>query len=196
MASMMDASDVVGLQRRLRQRGLDWWIVGGWGVDAILGVQTRPHKDLDVLLPLHHLAEIRYLLTALGYRTTLIWPENRWLPGDGDGRATAFVLTDGDGREVDVHVVEATGGSAMPLWQTEGRVTAEELTWPGRIGSEPVACMSPEAQLRCHLGYALPAAHQADVARLEAFIRGPTSEASRRTDERAQSRGAARDGDP
>jgi hypothetical protein len=31
-------------------RGLDvpWWIAGGWSLDLFLGVELRPHKDLDV----------------------------------------------------------------------------------------------------------------------------------------------------
>jgi lincosamide nucleotidyltransferase A/C/D/E len=26
------------------------WVDGGWGVDALLGEQTRPHKDLDIAI--------------------------------------------------------------------------------------------------------------------------------------------------
>ena len=29
---------------------LDIWIDGGWGVDALLGEQTKPHADLDFLI--------------------------------------------------------------------------------------------------------------------------------------------------
>jgi len=28
--------------------GTDVWIGGGWGVDALVGEQTRPHGDLDL----------------------------------------------------------------------------------------------------------------------------------------------------
>ena len=31
--------------------GFDLWIGGGWGVDALVGHQTRPHDDLGVVLP-------------------------------------------------------------------------------------------------------------------------------------------------
>jgi len=28
----------------------DWWIAGGWAVDLLIGRQTRPHSDIDVLV--------------------------------------------------------------------------------------------------------------------------------------------------
>ena len=30
--------------------GITVWVDGGWGVDALLGRQTRPHSDLDIAL--------------------------------------------------------------------------------------------------------------------------------------------------
>jgi len=31
--------------------GIRVWIDGGWGVDALLAEQTRPHEDLDIVIP-------------------------------------------------------------------------------------------------------------------------------------------------
>ena len=33
---------------RLRREAIDVWVEGGWGVDALLGEQTRSHDDLDL----------------------------------------------------------------------------------------------------------------------------------------------------
>ena len=30
--------------------GIEVWIDGGWGVDALLGECTRPHQDLDIII--------------------------------------------------------------------------------------------------------------------------------------------------
>jgi len=30
--------------------GVDVWVYGGWGIDALLGEQTRAHDDLDVII--------------------------------------------------------------------------------------------------------------------------------------------------
>src|SRR5438876_8784156 len=42
--------DVVDFYKTITQLGVDLWIDGGWGVDALLGEQTRPHKDLDIAI--------------------------------------------------------------------------------------------------------------------------------------------------
>lgn len=30
--------------------GARWWVAGGWAIDLLIGRQTRPHGDLDVLV--------------------------------------------------------------------------------------------------------------------------------------------------
>ncbi len=34
------------------------WLDGGWGVDALLGEQGRPHDDVDVVVPLDQLTDL------------------------------------------------------------------------------------------------------------------------------------------
>lgn len=29
--------------------GADVWVGGGWGIDALVGRQTRQHRDLDLM---------------------------------------------------------------------------------------------------------------------------------------------------
>lgn len=43
---MMSAERVLDLLDLLVDRGLDVWVDGGWGVDALAGRQTREHGDL------------------------------------------------------------------------------------------------------------------------------------------------------
>ena len=47
---MMPAEVVVGIYILLNDLGVELWIDGGWSVDALLGQQTRPHKDLDIAI--------------------------------------------------------------------------------------------------------------------------------------------------
>src|SRR5207237_7001400 len=47
-AVQLTAAGVVDVLWRLRAAGIDVWVEGGWGVDALLGEQTRPHDDLDL----------------------------------------------------------------------------------------------------------------------------------------------------
>src|SRR4051812_46761814 len=46
--TLMTAADVVELVRVLRVHNVDVVLDGGWGVDALLERQTRPHADLDI----------------------------------------------------------------------------------------------------------------------------------------------------
>ena len=46
---MLSAGDARTLYGALSAAGVRCWVVGGWGVDALIGQRTRPHKDLDVL---------------------------------------------------------------------------------------------------------------------------------------------------
>jgi len=46
----MRSAAVVAFCRGLRALGIEIWLDGGWGVDALLGEQTRPHKDLDIVV--------------------------------------------------------------------------------------------------------------------------------------------------
>src|SRR5262245_34325568 len=64
---MMTATDVCGLYARLRALGVDVWIDGGWGVDALLENQTRPHNDLDIVIQQKDVPKLRALLEAEGY---------------------------------------------------------------------------------------------------------------------------------
>jgi len=64
----MEAADVIKLYELGREHGLTTWIDGGWGVDALLGYQSRPHKDLDIAIQEKDVPKLRALLQAKGYR--------------------------------------------------------------------------------------------------------------------------------
>ncbi len=73
--------------------GVEVWIDGGWGVDALLGEQTRSHKDLDIAVQEKHVPLLRELLLAREHREVRL----------EDARPWNFVLGDPNGREIDVH---------------------------------------------------------------------------------------------
>jgi lincosamide nucleotidyltransferase A/C/D/E len=52
----------------LETLGIKIWIDGGWGVDALLGEQTRLHEDLDIALQQKDVPKLCELLEADGYR--------------------------------------------------------------------------------------------------------------------------------
>jgi hypothetical protein len=87
--------DVVDFYKTITQLGVELWIDGGWSVDALLGEQTRPHKDLDIAFQQKDIPVLRHLLQARGYTDIKL----------GDARPWNFVLSDESGREIEVHVM-------------------------------------------------------------------------------------------
>jgi lincosamide nucleotidyltransferase A/C/D/E len=141
---MMTADDVLAVMARLRQSGIEAWLDGGWGVDALLGQQTRDHDDLDLVVELARADAVCDALLPLGYELA------------EDDRPTRLVLTAGHGRSIDLHTVEfdAAGGGvqALPGGRSYRYPPAGFLA-EGKIGGETLPCLTPEAQLECHTGY-------------------------------------------
>jgi lincosamide nucleotidyltransferase A/C/D/E len=146
----MHASQVADLLVRLVEHGVDCCVVGGWGVDALVGTVTREHKDLDVLLPRTGLHAGVSLWAEEGFGLAYTWRESRGLAGHhsllGEPTPSAFVLTHEDGREIDVHVYEALGASVVCLWDTDRVLEARDLAAAGSIGGVPVRCMTASMQ--------------------------------------------------
>jgi lincosamide nucleotidyltransferase A/C/D/E len=156
---MVRAEDVISIYQRLTKNGIQVWLTGGWGIDALLGEQTRPHKDLDVILLLDDVVRLRELLGREGYGLKELWSENRWVvDGQGIETATAFVLQDTDGREVDAHAMWLDGqGNGVPAWEAEGfAFKRQDLAGEGKIAGVAVQCLTAEMQVLCHTGYELP----------------------------------------
>jgi hypothetical protein len=45
------SADVLEILAAVAASGADVWVDGGWGIDALVGAQTREHADLDLALP-------------------------------------------------------------------------------------------------------------------------------------------------
>jgi lincosamide nucleotidyltransferase A/C/D/E len=67
----VDARDVLAVLDLLARAGVEAWVDGGWGVDALVGERTRPHSDLDLVVPLPALDAVLAALAAAGYARVL-----------------------------------------------------------------------------------------------------------------------------
>ncbi|NES14518.1 amino acid transporter [Micromonospora sp. PPF5-17] len=162
----MGAAEVHTVLDALATAGCPAWISGGWGVDALLGEQTRPHRDLDLAVPAEHESAALRALARLGYAV-----ETDWRP------VRVEVVAGGRGR-VDLHPLafdEARDGHQAGLDGTSFR-------WPrgcfttGTIAGRRVDCISVEQQLLFHRGYEPRDVDRADLAllhRLAAAVRQP-----------------------
>ncbi len=166
---MLSPEDALHLYRLAEANSIRLWISGGWGIDALLGEQTRSHKDLDVIMLLDDVTRLCQLLAGEGYRLKMLWSENQMaVDGGGNSVETAFVLGEPGGRELDVHAMTLDeAGRGIPAWREESLTfSAEDLSGQGVIGGGAVRCLSAASQVTCHTGYTLPEAHKADLLRL------------------------------
>ncbi len=164
---MVHAGDVIRIYQLLTANNIPVWLTGGWGIDALLGKQTRDHKDLDMFLLLEDVTRARGLLGRHGYTLKELWSENRWV-GDAHGGeiATAFVLRDANGCELDIHALRFDDiGHGIPAWDdTEGFIfTKQDLAGEGRVAGFAIPCISFDMQLKCHTGYQLPEKQMNDL---------------------------------
>ena len=149
----MSAEAAVELMQLFAQQGVEVFVDGGWGVDALLGAQTRSHADLDIALQHKDVPTLRALLEGRGYTDV---PRN-------DTRDCNFVLGDDQGHEVDFHsyTFDARGkhifGVEYPL---------ESLTGTGVILGYPVKGIAPEWMVQFHTGYEVDEDDYRDVAAL------------------------------
>ncbi|MGH2540483.1 MAG: nucleotidyltransferase domain-containing protein [Actinomycetota bacterium] len=138
---MIIASDVVEILGRLRRSGVDVWLDGGWGVDALLGEQTRPHEDLDLIVRVGEVLEVIDRLGNAGFQLAQGEPTSN------------FVLRDERMREIDVHPV-AFGDSGDGIYlmaDGDDRVyPASGFLGTGSVRGQRVRCLTAEVQVLCH----------------------------------------------
>src|SRR5262245_28296985 len=138
---MMTAKAVVEVLAMLKEASVQVWLDGGWGVDALLGEQTRDHDDLDIILSSMDVPALQEALLSIGFKAT------------AGGTAANFILADEHGREIDVHAIEFDQRGYGFFKLSDGR------RWPfppaafageGRVGECRVRCLSADAQVQCH----------------------------------------------
>lgn len=157
LGRVMTAEDVLAVLAVLRE--FDVWIGGGWGIDALVGEQTREHRDLDLAHRVEQEPALVKALVAAGFEETLDW------------RPVRFVVADAGGREIDLHPLRfGEDGSAAQATLEPGRHFRypAECFVTGAIGGVEVRCLSAEQQVYFHQGYEPTARDRHDMARLRA----------------------------
>lgn len=155
----ISAEDVMRLYDELEGADAPFWFDGGWGVDALLGFQSREHKDLDIVIEQRHLAAALTYLGSQGFTDA---------PSE-DRRDWNFVMAHEDGRVIDFHVIvfdEAGNGIYGPV-ENDDAYPASSFTDNGIIAGRTVRCLSAAYQVLSHdSGYELAEKDLADVRAL------------------------------
>lgn len=150
----MQSNDVLQIVSWLETAGVAVWLDGGWGIDALVGRQTRPHDDLDLVMALHHVEPAQQILSAVGFALTV------------DELPTRFVLCDDRERRIDFHPVtfDSEGGGIQHLQDGSSfQYPPDGFDGTGSIDGQAVRCLTAEVQMLCHTGYVPDDNDQHDV---------------------------------
>ncbi|GAB3023556.1 hypothetical protein GCM10011376_34850 [Nocardioides flavus (ex Wang et al. 2016)] len=138
----MELGEVMRVLDTLEAERVAWWVLGGWGVDALVGHQTREHRDLDLAVDVADWDAAVLACAGLGYLV-----ETDWWPVRSE-----LVSPRG---WVDLHPVrfDAAGNGV------QARLDGATFDYPGEhlvtgaLGDRPVRCVSAAWQLQAHSDY-------------------------------------------
>lgn len=154
----MTSDYVVNLYTKLEALGIKIWIDGGWGVDAVLGEQTRPHGDLDIVVQEKDLPKLREYLEAQEYENVERDDTSVW----------NFVLCDDSGHEIDFHVInfDNDGNGIYGAKERGVMYPAYSFNGTGYVNGVAIRCLTAEYQVGSHTGYELKETDYKDVTAL------------------------------
>lgn len=138
---MMNEEDVVDLLKKIKNIGIDIWIDGGWGVDALLGMQTRSHNDIDIFTERKDSTAFKEMLISNGY----------WEIPMEYTTSDHIVWRNQNDRIIDLHLFEFD--KERTFRYDNVNYPLDVLNGTGVIGDITVRCMTPEAQILFHQGY-------------------------------------------
>jgi lincosamide nucleotidyltransferase A/C/D/E len=133
----MPCSSVVRILQKLDAAKVEPVVMGGWGIDALVGEERRLHRDLDLILDCNDLDRALAQLRKLGFEEWFRNPEpvpfvDHGIEGD------VIVMRDAAMRVVDLHPMRLDDSGPAPA--------------AGTIGGRPVACVSAKLQVKAHTG--------------------------------------------
>jgi lincosamide nucleotidyltransferase A/C/D/E len=128
----MSAERVIETLDALERADVAVCCMGGWGVDALIGEQSRVHHDLDLIVERADWARARDALAILGYRA---WYQQF----SGDPLRDRVVVRDRALRVVDIHPVDLEAADLEIV--------------SGTIAARPVRCLSAKEQFHAHQGF-------------------------------------------
>jgi lincosamide nucleotidyltransferase A/C/D/E len=126
--------DVLSVLALADHAGARLWIDGGWGVEALLGGQTREHGDLDVALEARHLTAFLEALSGHGFTAV----------GEDGATAWNFLMQHPAGAVIDLQVIvlDADGNGVLGPPVAGNAYPTASLTGRGTIGDRIVDCIS------------------------------------------------------
>lgn len=138
---MVSEKDAVEIISCLEARGIEVLIDGGWGVDALLGVTTRFHNDIDIFIEYIDRIKTFEIFVGMGFDEIEM---DYTTPNH-------VVLQDAIGRIIDLHLFSYLANGQLSF---EGETYPSDIfNFRGKIGGKIVKCVTPKYQVMFHCGY-------------------------------------------
>ena len=137
MVTYFDACEILEM---LSEASVKVFLDGGWGVDALIGRETRIHNDIDLFVEKKDFGKAISVITWKGYREVV-------MDYTTDSHT---VWKDYNRRIIDLHSFEYVEDGILYDGYT---FPSETFSGKGNIGNIEVTCINPEAQVQFHLGY-------------------------------------------
>ena len=145
----MPPHEVVALYKLLTAHSIAAWLDGGWAVDALAKQQTRPHQDVDFLVPIQYTNKLLNIFQARGYVV--------------DERETEFpyrlvVLNPKESLMIDFHLVIPQDDGSVIFRITnykenvpsyDHRYLKDGLRGVGCVNGINIPCITLDEQVRC-----------------------------------------------
>lgn len=138
---MVNKADAIEIILYAEENEIDIWLDGGWGVDALLGEETRSHNDIDLFVEEKNGKTFIEILKEKGFTEVI----------EAYTTTDHTVWKDDKDRIIDLHVFE---------FNEQGDLVFEGESYPsnvfsgiGKIGNKVVKCIDAENQILFHLGY-------------------------------------------
>lgn len=145
----------------LEKWNITYWLDGGWGVDALIGRQTREHRDIDIDFDSRQTDRLLAALLAAGYVMETDW------------RPVRIELHHPERGYLDIHpFVLAEDGTAKQA-DLEGGWYEFEPDYFGRtvFAGRGIPCISAKGQKVFHTGYEPREVDLHDMEMLEEFLK-------------------------
>ncbi len=140
------------------------WLAGGWGVDALLGRQTRRHCDIDLVIGDDDSSyqQVAQILSREGF-----WfARTQYTPGIPI--AWCHIWRHDAGHKVEVLPVPLHEPPFTAVGDDAGG--AGQAFAEGSIDGRPVPCLAAELQLLLHRGYPQRKIDNNDVALVRSYL--------------------------
>lgn len=138
---MVSKTDAIEIITYAEANGIDIWLDGGWGVDALLEEQTREHNDIDIFVEEKNSKKFIEIIKEKGFAEII----------EEYTTASHTFWKDNKDRLIDLHIFS---------YDEQGGLVFEGATYPskifsgiGIIGDKTVRCIDAQNQVFFHLGY-------------------------------------------